>query len=360
MSQKEEGDKPHEPTARKLEKAREKGEIPRSQDLSVAASYGGLALAMTALGASSIKGLGTTLMVLIDQADSLGQLLTDTPAPSFAGIGARILTSTAPFFVLPAAAVIAAVLAQRAFVITPSKLAPKLSRISIIKNAGNKFGRNGLFEFGKSFVKLLIYSATLGFLISDRLPEMAGILRTEPRLAMAFLMRLSVEFLFIVVAITCAIGAVDFLWQRSEHLRKNRMTDKEIRDENKEAEGDPYMKRERRTRAQEIAMTQMMSDVPAADVVITNPTHFAVALRWSRLPGEAPICVAKGADEIAARIRELAQTNAVPLHRDPPTARAIYATTRIGDEIDASQYRAVAAAIRFADQMRHKAKAGWR
>lgn len=103
-------------------------------------------------------------------------------------------------------------------------------------------------------------------------------------------------------------------------------------------------------------MNQMLADVPEADVVVVNPTHYAVALKWSRLPGEAPVCVAKGVDEIAARIREKAQEAAIPIHRDPPTARALHAIVEIGQEIPEEQYRAVAAAIRFADAMRQRAK----
>lgn len=361
MSDEETGDKPHEPTQRKLEQARKKGEIPRSQDLSTAAAYGGLVLAATAFGAQSFQDLGSALMVLIDQAHAFDLLLvSDAAAPVMAGLVWRIVGDIAPFLLVPAALALVTIIAQRAFVVTPSKIQPKLSRISILSNAKNKFGRSGLFEFGKSFVKLLVYSAVLGLLIVNRLPEMAGTVRTEPGLVLTLLMRLSMEFLFIVLLISMLIGAVDFLWQRTDHLRKNRMSDKDLRDESKETEGDPHMKGERRARGQEIALSQMMSDVPTADVVITNPTHYAVALRWSRLPGEAPVCVAKGVDEVAARIREMAQEHAIPLHRDPPTARALHATTEIGQEITPTHYRAVAAAIRFADRMRQRAKKGWR
>jgi len=128
-------------------------------------------------------------------------------------------------------------------------------------------------------------------------------------------------------------------------------------DETKEAEGDPHLKNERRQRGHRIATNRMLADVPGADVVIVNPAHYAVALKWSRLPGEAPICVAKGVDEIAAAIREAARGAGVPIHADPPTARVLHATTRIGAQIPEGQYRAVAVAIRFAEDMRRKARA---
>ena len=164
------------------------------------------------------------------------------------------------------------------------------------------------------------------------------------------------SFLFIVVLISGAIGGIDAIWQHFEHLRKNRMSHKEIMDENKNTEGDPHLKQERRQRAMSIAQNQMMADVPSADVIVVNPTHYAVALKWSRLPGEAPVCVAKGVDEIARAIREKAIENGVPIHSDPPTARSLHATTNIGDQIAPDLYRAVAAAIRFAETMRKRAK----
>jgi flagellar biosynthetic protein FlhB len=128
----------------------------------------------------------------------------------------------------------------------------------------------------------------------------------------------------------------------------------------KEAEGDPHLKQHRRMRAQELAMNQMMADVPGADVVIVNPTHYAVALAWDRGPGSAPVCVAKGRDQVAARIRETARQAGVPVHADPPTARALFATVEIGAQIAPEHYRPVAAAIRFAEAMRRKARQrGW-
>lgn len=360
MSQDDDSEKPHEPTQKKLDDARKKGEVPRSQDLSTAATYGGLILAAVAIGRENLAELGTSLMVLIDQSDRLSQLVFSGPSAPVGGVMGRAGMLILPLFLIPAAAAVLTIIAQQSFTMTPSKLAPKLSRISPISNAKNKFGRNGLFEFAKSFTKLLIYSGILGTLLSYRLPEMAGAIRTEPGIATALLMRLCVELLSVVLLVALLIGGIDFMWQRAEHLRKHRMSDKEIRDEHKESEGDPYMKRERRARGEAIALQQMMSDVPTADVIITNPTHYAVALKWSRMPGQAPMCVAKGVDEVAAQIRKIAQENAVPIHRDPPTARALHANTEIGQEIAPVHFRAVAAAIRFADKMRQQARKGWK
>ena len=135
------------------------------------------------------------------------------------------------------------------------------------------------------------------------------------------------------------------------------MSRKELTDEAKNSDGDPAMKQQRRQKGIAIAMNQMMADVPDADVIIVNPTHYAVALKWDRMRGGAPECVAKGVDLVAAQIREVAQENGVPIHSDPPTARALFATVEIGDQIMRDHYKAVAAAIRFADRVRKAARA---
>ncbi len=353
----DEAEKSHEPTPRKLEQARKKGEVARSQDLSVAAAYGGLLLALLLTGPAAIDALGATFRSLIEHADRWRTMFFDGSARQPAlGLIAQVSGAVVAWFAIPAALVLATVIAQRAFVVAPSKLAPKLNRISPIANAKNKFGRGGLFEFAKSFAKLVIYSAVLFVFLSVRLEDMSATVQTSPGVAMSMLGRLCIEFLFVALLVALAIGGIDFLWQWNEHMRKNRMSHKELRDEHKESEGDPHMKQSRREKAREIASRRMMQDVPQADVIIVNPTHYAVALKWSRAPGSAPECVAKGVDEIARTIREIAYENGVPVHSDPPTARALYATVEIGQEIAPDHYRAVAAAIRFADALRQKAK----
>ncbi|MEY8841721.1 flagellar type III secretion system protein FlhB [Cribrihabitans sp. XS_ASV171] len=355
--QEDDTEKSFEPTPQKLKKAREKGEVAKSADLSVVAGYAGLLLALLTVGRGTIDTLGTALMVLIDQADGLGALFLEGLAGGpVGGLLGRSLAAVLPLFAIPMAMVILSVLAQRAFVFAPSKLAPKISRISPVSNAKNKFGRAGLFEFAKSFVKLLIYSVCLGVFLWANLSDIVSATAAQAELSVVLMMSLLVRFLFLVIAVALVIGGVDYLWQHAEHMRKNRMSRKEIQDETKEAEGDPHMKQERRQRGQEIAMNQMLSDVPGADVVIVNPTHYAVALKWSRAKGSAPVCVAKGVDEIAAVIRARAQEAGVPVHSDPPTARALHATIEIGQEIAEEHFRPVAAAIRFAEAMRQRAK----
>ena len=350
-------DKTFDPTPEKLRKAREKGEVAKSTDLSVAAAYAGLVIAFYGFGAGSISALGSTLMTLLDQPDRLAELFFEGPSSApVGGLLAGVSGAVLPWFLLPFVLVLLSIVGQKAFVFAPSKLEMKLSKISIISNAKNKFGRSGLFEFGKSFTKLVVYSVCLGFYLNARLPEMVASVGTSPFTVVTLLAQLGMEFLGIALLVSLIIGVVDAGFQHAEHHRKNMMSRKEIMDETKDSEGDPHMKGKRRQRGQEIAMSSMIAEVPKADVIIVNPTHYAVALQWGRERGTAPTCIAKGVDEVAAVIRRVANENAIPIHSDPPTARALHATIEIGDEILEEHYAPVAAAIRFAEEMRKRAK----
>lgn len=350
-------EKTFDATPQKLLEARKKGEIAKSTDLMTSAGYAGMLAAFLLTGANGIAQAGTALMVMIDHSSELAPLFFEGSASSsIVGLSQQIGIGILPLFVYPAAAVILAIVAQRALVFAPSKLKPKLSRISLVSNAKNKFGRSGIFEFLKSFAKLCIYSICVAFFIRARLPEMIAASQTTSHLALSIMAELCLAFLFVMVLVSGAIGGIDALWQHFEHLRKNKMSRKEIMDETKNAEGDPHQKQERRQRAMSVSQNQMMADVPTSDVIIVNPTHYAVALKWTRSPGEAPVCVAKGVDEIAQAIRQSAMAAGVPIHSDPPTARSLYAISAIGDQIPHDHYSAVAAAIRFAEAMRKKAR----
>ena len=355
-------DKQHEPTQKKLDDARNKGEIPRSVDLTTAAAYGGFLLVALTVGAGALRGLAALLAGLLAHSATLAANAFGGGGEVVAGsILLRVGGALAPWLLVPGAVALAALIAQRGLVAAPEKLKPKISRINPLANAKNKFGRSGLFEFAKSVTKLLIYSVVLGVFLSQQMPAVLGTLSLAPAMVTVVLLSLGVNFFSIVLLIALAIGAVDFFWQRQEHLRRNRMTRKELMDESRQNEGDPHMKQQRRQRGYEIAMNRMLADVPEADVVVVNPQHYAVALKWSRSPGTAPVCVAKGVDEVAARIREVAAQAGVPIHRDPPTARAVYASVEVGQEIRPEQYQAIAAAIRFAEEMRRKMREGlWR
>lgn len=342
-------DKSHEPTQKRLDDARAKGQIPRSQDLLSAMSLGGFVLAGLAVGPWVLQESGEVLRGILEQPESLRPL-----EGSAAALWPFLLV-----FLLPIVPVLALLFAQRALLFTTENLRPAFSRIDPLAGAKRRFGSEGLADFTKGLFKLILVSLALFYLFKDRAGIMLASLTLDPGPLLALLLRLLIELLILCLIIGMVLGAADFLWQIRQHRNRNRMSHKDLIDEHKESEGDPQARAARRQRGQEIAMNRMMMDVPKADVIIVNPTHFAVALKWQKGSGRAPICVAKGADEIAFRIRALAAQHGVPIHRDPVTARAVFATVEIGQAIRPDQYRAVAAAIRFAEGMRRKAR-GWK
>lgn len=356
MSDDESAEKEHDPSQKRLDDARAKGEIARSADLATACSYGGFLLVAVALGAQSLKDIGNVGMVILDQADRLAPLFIQGGSAPLAGLLAAVFRAASPFLFIPGLAVLAYLLASKTMLFTPGNLAPKLSRISPLSTAKHKFGRPGLFEFAKSLTKMVVISTVLMMFLMNHADDVIGTLYLTPAMSTAVLVDLLVQFLFIVLIVAVVTGGIDFLWQRAQHLRKNRMSRKDLMDESRDQDGDPHMKAQRRQRGIEIATNQMLADVAKADVIVVNPTHYAVALKWNRAAKRAPICLAKGTDEIAARIREKAAEAGIPIHSDPPTARALHASIDIGQEIQPEHYRAVAAAIRFSETMRKRAR----
>ncbi len=351
------GEKTHEATPQKLEKARKKGDIAKSADLSVAAAYLGLLVAFLAFGAAIIPRAAAGLAVFLSMPDRLeGQILGPGGLAVSGGILLRTIAPLAPIFIVPLALVLASLVGQRGFVVAPDKLIPKLSRISPISGAKNKFGLSGLVEFFKTFIKMLVVAVVVGFYLNGHFGAIIGLSRAAPASLVQTIFQVLVDLLTLITVFAVLVGVADLVWQRFDHARKQRMSLQEMKDEHKESEGDPHTKSQRRQKGRDIATNRMMQDVPKADVVVVNPTHYAVALQWSRKPGSAPKCVAKGEDEVAARIREVASVSGVPIHSDPPTARAIYASVKIGQEIRPEHYQAIAAALRFAEIMRKKAR----
>lgn len=348
------GDKPFDASEQKLRRAREKGDIPRSAELNVAAMYLGAWLAFAV-------GAGMAVKAWLSMATrALG---SEGWGPDAMGAVARSLGLYAGWAVLALAAVptlviAVALIASRALVFAPQKLAFDINRINPIRTAAQKFGKSGLVNFAISLGKVTLVGLGGWLLFRHLLDHLAASPMAADRWITDLGMLLG-QVLALALAVSVLFAGLDMGWQWFDHRRKNRMSRKEIEDEFKDSEGDPHFKAVRRQRAVDIATGQMLADVARADVVIVNPTHYAVALEWKRGSGRAPVCLAKGTDAVAARIRDRARDHQVPIFADPPTARAIHATVEIGQQIRRDQFAAVAAAIRFAEKMREKARAGW-
>ncbi len=351
----EAAEKSHEATPQKLEQARKKGDLPKSTDLTAAAAYLGLILAILVVGPQSVDrlaGMSSQLIATSDQISADGFAGTRTAV--YDQIFSNLSISLFGFFAVPAVLVILVLTVERAWVFAPEKLMPKLSRISMISGAKNKFGANGLFEFAKSAFKLIIVSFLLFWFALKNFETLTVSVASTAAQNLQMMITLTSEFLLLVFVLSLVVGGADYLWQVASHLRKNRMSRKEVEDETKTNEGDPHHKQTRRQRGYEIAMNQMLADVPKANVVLVNPTHYAIALQWDRTSQGAPVCLAKGVDEIAARIRETALASSIPIHSDPPTTRAIYSSVDLGEQILPEHYKAVAVAIRFAETVQRK------
>lgn len=336
----------------KLRKAREEGDIPQSTEVHTVMMYIGVCLAVVMLGGMVSKGVLTILSSMLEHPERVGSGLLLGEGESLSGfIFGGVVMRVLPFFAIPAVFVILSMVAQQSVTFSGKKIQPKLSNLSPVSNAKKKFGLGGLGEFLKSFVKLMVILVIAGFYFSKEYNILPAYTGMSALLLPGLMVKKGLELMLYVIIGASMIAAVDLPAKVIRHKIKQRMTLQEARDENKESEGDPHMKQHRRRRAQEIVNTTMLQDVTNASVIIVNPTHYSVALEWDRASGEAPKCVAKGVDHMAFRIRERAKMSGVPIYEDPPCARAIYATTEIGEIIPREQFAAVAAAIHYADKL---------
>ncbi len=339
----------------KIRKSREKGDTPQSTEANTFMLYVSLVVVILMFGGSVTKGLFSYLSMMLARPAAFGQMaLQDHDAEPFKDVLAGIVFTIAPLFLIPILFILASLIVQQAVVVAPEKIKPKLSRISPISNAKQKYGMTGMVEFLKRFAKMSIIAIIAGVFFYQAFFSLSG-LSSMPRAFLLIEMKNeAIKLTLYMIVATALITMIDLPYARFAHLKKLRMTFQEIRDESKENEGDPHMKSARRARAQAISQSGMLRDVATADVIIVNPTHYAVALKWDRNSGEVPVCVAKGVDQMAMRIRERADMHNVPIHSDPPCARSLYAMVEIGDGIKYEHYAAVAAAIHFADKHRPK------
>ena len=305
-------EKSFEASPGRIQRARREGDVPQSRDLNAAAAYGGLYLAVILASGSGAMLLAGALTSMHREPQSNALLAFGANVEFFRNLIFVILSANMHFFLAPTACVIAALFAQQAITFSPSKIKPKFSRLSFTANAKKKFGVEGITEFLKSSTKLIAIFLIFGLVFMNRISTIPGE-ALKPAIALPnSLQSEGIVFLGLIVLFSFAVASVDLPLSRSQHAKRLRMTHEEVKREAKENEGDPAMKKSRRDRGQSIATNKMLLDVPKADVVIVNPLHYAVALSWKRNEPGAPVCVAKGIDEIAARIRETAAAAGVP------------------------------------------------
>lgn len=339
-------DRTEQATPKRLEEARRKGQIPRSRELNMAAVLGVGALALYA----DRSNLGMRLRALMTDSLTIDRASLDDPGymtQALADAALDALAACAPLFAALAAAAVLGAIAIGGFVFTPAPLAFKLERLDPVAGLGRVFSLNGFVEVLKALAKATVIIAFAIALLYGTMDRILGLSGQPIATAMGSSLSLSLLTLGVCAGALFLIAGVDAPYQMWHHARQLRMTRKEVEDELKESEGRPEVRSRIRALQQETARRRMLDDVPKADVVITNPTHFAVALRYEDGRMRAPVMLAKGTDHMAARIRSVAGEHKVTLFESPLLARALYWTTDIGQEIPATLYLAVAQVLTY-------------
>ena len=335
-----------EPTQKKLDDARKKGQVIQSREVSNWLMLLAVSIVVIALAPGFMGSMGKKLTTFIEQ-PHLYRI--DAPG-ALEGLQASFLDLLLPIGVpmgLLLIAALASSVLQHGFMFSTESLKPQLDRLSPMAGFHRIFSVRSFVEFIKNLLKLAVISGAGVFAVMPEMDTIERLISKNPQATVDELAAIVTRLLIAVCAVLAAIAVLDYLYQRIQFLREMRMTREEIREEYKQTEGDPHVKARIRQLRQERARRRMMAAVPNADVVITNPTHFAVALKYDQAKMNAPTLVAKGADLVAHRIREVARENEVPIVENPPLARALHAGVELDQEIPAEHYRAVAEIIGY-------------
>ena len=354
--------KTEEPTPRKLEDARKKGDVARSQDVAQLASLIGAFGVLAVGGGWLVRDLATRLLPFIahpaDIDMSGGGLMLVAREAGWAAAPMLIAVMSGA-----ALAGVAGNVFQTGLLWTGEKLKPELKKVSPQEGFKRIFGVDGLVNFVKSAIKILATGAVAWFALRGRGDELGRLAAMDPAAMLPMSADLLKALFYAVITFLAVTAGLDWLWQRQRFTKKMRMSREELKDEYKQSDGDPHVKAKQKQIRAERAHRRMMQNVPNATVVVMNPTHYAVALRYEQGVTAAPECVAKGMDELALRIRAVAEEHGVPVIEDAPLARALYAATEVDQQIPENHFEAVAKVIGFimgAAQRRQAKNAGTR
>ncbi len=341
-------DKTEEASGRKLQQARESGDVAKSADIPQALSLIGACAIVAIKGPSICRDLAGDLLPFFAHPDQLlGSLESDggvTIAHDvvFAIIPILLLVmGTAAFFG------VAGNVLQTGLMFTPSKLKPDLSKLNPLGGFKKLFGLDSLVQFGKTVIKLIITGFIVWLVLKNRITGMLALTGASPVLILPYIREGFIALAIAVCIFLFVGGAADYMWQRYRFMEKMKMSKQEQKEEYKQTEGDPHIKAKLRALRMEKSRRRMMSNVAKATVIVTNPTHYAVALLYEPDQSPVPVCVAKGMDAVALKIREEGGKHNVPIVEDPPLARALYASMDIDEVIPEEHFAAVAKLIGF-------------
>lgn len=346
-----------QPTPKRIEEARRKGQIPRSRDLTAAAVLlaGGTSLYMLGgyIGGQMHAMMRRSFTPSREQALDTSYLISSLSSAAAEGLRACL-----PVLLVILVAALMAPLILGGWNFSTESLAPKFERLNPLQGLKRMFSLRALIELSKALAKFGAVAVIAILVLWNDASSLLGLGREPVTIAIGHAMRLSGQGLLAISAGMLLIAGIDVPYQLWQHAKQMKMSREQIRQELKETEGSPEVKGRIRQIQQEMARRRMMQDVPTADVVVTNPTHFAVALRYDEKRMRAPIVVAKGVDLVAARIRELATEHNVAIFEAPPLARVLYRNVDIGGEIPSSLYVAVAQVLSYVFQLRVAKRSG--
>lgn len=347
------GERTEAPTPKRRQEARKQGNVSRSQEV---VSIGVLLAAVVALRMLG-PALWDNLRGFLN--DGLGnptreEMTRESALKLGQDTGLQFLLTLAPLFAVLAIAAVALNVAQTGLLLSSAHLKPSLNNVSPAKGLKRIFSVEGLAGLAKALLKMAVVAFVVWMTMDDRMAEIASLGQYAPAQAAAMLAGIAFDIAIRAAVVLFVLALADYGWQRRRWMQRLRMSKEELKQEMKESDGDPQIKAAVRRRRQAL-MNRMIAAVPGADVVVTNPTHFAVALKYDPVTMGAPLVVAKGQDLLARRIREVAKKANVPVLEEPPLARALYAAVPIGHPIPANLFHAVAEVLAWVYALRSRA-----
>ena len=344
--QTDQSQKTEEPTHKRLEDARKKGQVPSSREVNNWFMILAAAIAVMMLAPALMRDLKAAFIVFIEKPHAIAVDI-ETMRGVVGGLLYDVAGAIMPLILLLVMAALCSGLVQNGLIIAPDRLQPKLDKISLKSGFKRLFSSRSLAEFLKGLFKIAIVGSVATALMIPQFQGLEQLVQFETGQMLDFLHGLIVRLLIGVVSVITVIAVLDFLYQKFQHLKQMRMSRQEIKEELKQTEGDPIIKQRLRQIRQERARKRMMAAVPKATAVIANPTHYSVALKYIMDEMPAPVVVAKGVDHLALKIQEVAREHDIPIVRDPAVARALYAAVEIDEDIPPEHFKAVAEIISY-------------
>ncbi len=342
-----------EPTAKRLEQAREAGDVVKSAELTTFILLGGGTLAIAMFGKYTALGLVRSLTLFLQQPDAM--------SVDGAGLAAmmrlllpEIASALGPFFAVMIVAGLAGHMLQSRPGFSVDKIVPDFSKVSPMAGFQRLFGAEGWMNLVKGLIKIAIVGIAIWTQLWPERGSLDSILNQSTLAVVGDMSRLLFKVLMAALLSLAVIAGLDYFWQRMRWLSRNRMSKQEVKEEYRQNEGDPTIKAKIRQLRHERSRKRMMAAVPKATVVVMNPTHYAVALQYESGKMAAPVCVAKGVDALALRIRAVAEEHDVPVVENPPLARALYAAIEVDEPVPPEHFKAVAQVIGYVFRLQGK------